>query len=96
MKGRPKTTGRFDTREELVEKVAFLYFNTNMSIFKIARNVKVSETVAHKIIDNKEYEKTLHQKQPTPQIQNRRFSETPEGKRKLRMWLRDCVQSILR
>jgi len=52
--GRKKTTGRFETREELVQKVLFLYINTSCSDIQIALNVKVSETTVASIIKNKQ------------------------------------------
>lgn len=54
-----QTTGRFDTRKELEEKVIFLYTTTNLSIEQIAKNVKVSAGTATTIIDT--YSKVPHE-----------------------------------
>ena len=50
---RDLTTGRFDSRKELEEKVKFLYLNTNMSMAEVGQNVEVSETTVRNIIDGK-------------------------------------------
>ena len=53
--GRPKTTGRFKTREELVKKIWSLYLYTNCSESRIARNAEVSPTaVGHILKETKE------------------------------------------
>lgn len=54
MTGRPKTTGRFNTRRELVDRVRHLYFQTDMSVSSVARNCGVSQTTANNIIESKE------------------------------------------
>jgi len=54
--GRPKTTGRFDTRAELVERVRNLYFQTDLTMSAVARNAKVSQATANNIIESKEWE----------------------------------------
>lgn len=48
--GRPKAVGRFDSREELEERVLFLYTETDLSIAAIARNVRVSDSTVHSIL----------------------------------------------
>ena len=53
MPGRPKTTGRFDTREELESKILGLYYDTSCSMARIARNVEVSEATVNTIIETK-------------------------------------------
>lgn len=58
MTGRPKTTGRFETRAELVERVRNLYHNTSLSMAAVGRNCKVSFSTANSIIESKEW-KTL-------------------------------------
>ena len=56
MTGRPKTTGRFETRAELVERVRSLYFDTDLSMAAVARNCKVSAGVANDIYERKEWD----------------------------------------
>lgn len=58
MTGRPKTTGRFRTRAELVDRVRNLYHNTSLSMAAVGRNCKVSFSTANSIIERKEW-KTL-------------------------------------
>lgn len=50
VKGHKLTTGRFDTREELVDKIIFLYNDTSCSNPMIACNCKISETTVARII----------------------------------------------
>ena len=52
-RGREKTTGRFDTRAQLVERVLYLYQDTSCSNARIARNCHISETTVAKIIKEK-------------------------------------------
>jgi hypothetical protein len=52
-KGRGLTTGRFNTRKELVDKILFLHEDTSCSCARIARNCEISETTVAKIIENK-------------------------------------------
>jgi hypothetical protein len=54
--GRPRTTGRFETRAELVERVRYLYFETDLSLSSVARNCRVSDQTANNIIESKEWE----------------------------------------
>ena len=56
--GRPKTTGRFRTRAELVDRIRSLYFNPdfNLSMSGVARHCRVSPVTANTIIDTKEWE----------------------------------------
>jgi hypothetical protein len=53
-KGKPKTTGQFDTREELVAEVWNRWRNTPSNIADIARAVRVSDGVVHHILNTKE------------------------------------------
>ena len=53
---RPKTTGKFRTRAELVHKVRFLYYKTSLSMSAVAAHCKVSFGVANAIIDSREWE----------------------------------------
>ena len=48
--GRRLTTGRFKTRDELIENVNFMYWDGERSIADCARNSRVSETIASKLI----------------------------------------------
>jgi len=50
-KGRRKTSGKFDTREQLEEYVLHRYFTTPMKIAEIARASKVSPTVVDRIVN---------------------------------------------
>ena len=50
MKGRKKTTGRFETRAELESEVWDRYLNTPSTAADIARFVRVSETTVHNIL----------------------------------------------
>ena len=54
---RPKTTGRFRTRRELVEKIHFLWTVTSCNQSTIARNCRVSQPTICNIIDEKEWKK---------------------------------------
>ena len=47
---RPKTTGRFNTREELEERVLFLYKQDGLSLSQIATSCGVSYGVTSSII----------------------------------------------
>lgn len=49
-----KTTGRFDTREELVERIAMLFHNGEMSNEQMGKSCGVSATTVAKIIDSDE------------------------------------------
>lgn len=48
-KGRAKTTGRFETREEL--EAAVLMYCRRQSIAQVARTCRVSETVVRRILE---------------------------------------------
>lgn len=50
-KGRPPTTGRFDTRKELVEFIFDNYQHSPRNMTLIARAAKVSLTTVSKILD---------------------------------------------
>lgn len=54
--GRGRTTGRFLTRAELVERVHGLYYRTNMSMSSVARHCAISQGTANAIIDTREWE----------------------------------------
>lgn len=47
---RPRTTGRFGTREQLEERVRWYYRNTNMNMSEIAKNCKISVTTVSNIL----------------------------------------------
>jgi len=51
-RGRKPTTGRFETRQELVDKVAYLFINTRCSISRIAENCGISVGTVDKIVAN--------------------------------------------
>ena len=60
MKKRKLKTGRFDTRQQLIENINWMYWNGDRSIADTARNSHVSETLASKLIMSKsEWEKIL-------------------------------------
>ena len=66
-RGRPKgkglTTGRFETRDDLVENINFMYWDGNRSVADAARNSEVSETTAHKLImDQTKWNKLMEEK----------------------------------
>ncbi len=48
--GRKLTTGRFDTREQLEERVRWYYRNTDMNQTEIAKNCNVSTSTVAKIL----------------------------------------------
>lgn len=52
-KGRPLTTGRFDTRTHLIESAWFLYDTTSLSVARVAENLHVSESTAHNILKSR-------------------------------------------
>lgn len=54
---RPKTTGRFSTRRELLERVRFLWQETSCHQAAIARACQVSDTTIHNIIKDREWKK---------------------------------------
>ena len=54
-KGRPRTTGRYDTREKLEERVMLLYNNGGMNHHQIAVSVGVSDGVVTEIITEDTY-----------------------------------------
>jgi len=53
--GRKATTGRFDTRDKLVEKIIFLYYETDCNMSQIGRNVGINGAAVSKIIDEYSY-----------------------------------------
>lgn len=63
---RQKTTGRFDTRDELLEFVCRKYYTSTMNNAQIARSAGVSESTAANILDGEEaiywQEKYRHEK----------------------------------
>jgi len=58
MSGRPKTTGRFDTRRELLERIRYLWEDTSCNQSTIARNCRVSAPTVSLIIDRTEWKKS--------------------------------------
>ena len=50
--GRLQTTGRFDTRKQLEERVLYDYYRTRRNITQIAKAYGISWPVAAKIINN--------------------------------------------
>lgn len=58
MSGRPLTTGRFETRAELLERIRFLWQDTSCNQATIARNCHVSPPVVGKIIDARSWNKS--------------------------------------
>ena len=55
MAGRPKTTGRFATRAELVRRVYNFFVINKLSDEAIARNCKVSASTVANIIEEREW-----------------------------------------
>jgi hypothetical protein len=53
---RPRTSGRFKTRAELVDRVRFLYFETALSIGSIAGNCGVALMTVDSVIKTREWE----------------------------------------
>ena len=51
-KGRPKVTGRYQTREELEKNVVELWDILKFSLARIARHVEVSPATVNKILEN--------------------------------------------
>lgn len=54
MAGRKKTTGRYETREELARQVWAWYAMPGTTVAQIARIAKVSEGVVHGILNSRE------------------------------------------
>lgn len=54
--GRPKTTGRFETRAELVDRVHHLNERNGLSVSGIARSCGISPVTADTILEHKEWE----------------------------------------
>jgi hypothetical protein len=50
--GRPRTTGRFNTPEELADYVLWQYASTPDGFAAIARRARVSETLVARIVNN--------------------------------------------
>jgi hypothetical protein len=50
MMGRPKTTGRYDTREELEETVWFLWKETACNVRDISRQTRISDGTVNLIL----------------------------------------------
>lgn len=73
MKGRPKTSGRFKTRAELVRRVRQFYEITDMSMAAIARNCKVSPPCVAAILDSKEWN---HLRDPEDFVNVGEYGET--------------------
>lgn len=53
-RGRKKTTGRYETREELCREVWRMYLDTPRNISQVALVCRVSETIVRIIMDTKE------------------------------------------
>lgn len=51
MRGRKRTTGRFDSRYELEQFIWHRYTTTDLNMAQIARAAHVSETTAHNIYE---------------------------------------------
>jgi len=49
--GRRKTTGKFDTREQLAEYACFKYFSSECNVAQIARQCKVSPGVVDSLVN---------------------------------------------
>ena len=54
MKGRKKTTGRFETRDELVEFICRKYYTTKLGDTAIGRMAQVSQTTVANILSGEE------------------------------------------
>lgn len=50
--GRPLTTGRYDTREELVERIKHLYKYSPLTVNAISKIVGISPVTCGKIVDD--------------------------------------------
>jgi len=61
-RGRKPSTGRFETRCELVEHVLFLYHQTSCNMDRIGRNVGIACGSVSKIIDDYSQLKNLNLK----------------------------------
>jgi len=53
-RGRPLTAGRFETREQLLDRICTMYWLNGRSVAACARNARISEHTAHKIIESPE------------------------------------------
>jgi len=51
--GRKGTTGKYDTREELIHNVNFFYYQTNQTQAQVARTCGVLETVVKGILQTR-------------------------------------------
>ena len=85
MHGRPKTTGRFRTRREMLERIYFLWTSTSCNQAAIARNCRVSGTTVSKLIDKLGIEKdedwrVLDQGDMMLYDENTVYPEIEEGK----------------
>lgn len=52
-RGRKVTTGKFATREELIQNVHFYYYETRQKQSQVAKTCQVSETTVAKILEHK-------------------------------------------
>jgi len=52
-RGPKLTTGRFETRQELIECINFMYWDGDRSVAACARNTHISETTAAKLVMSK-------------------------------------------
>lgn len=52
-RGRPRATGRYDTREELEEAVCSFYYNSPQTISEVCRACQISIGVFNQIVKEK-------------------------------------------
>lgn len=74
--GRRATTGRFDTRDELVDRIEHLYKNSRMSVAAIAGNVGISPATCGKIVDD--FNAARPKQAPMPRVRERDRALTVE------------------
>ena len=99
--GRRKTTGRFDTREELEERVLYLYHATDNNMSQIAKTCQVSQPVVSKIIDaNPNWRNQYLATHQTPLKEKRvKYDDQLEKRieeRKQQGWTEDQIKSYVR
>ena len=58
--GRGRTTGRFNTREELIDRVEMYYNNTGMSQADIGKSCGVSQSVVNTLLNNEIADRSKH------------------------------------
>jgi len=74
--GRPKTTGRYATREELEESALQFYYESTQNVSQIAKTCGVSDQTVHTIIRERSRQRTL--KRLKERIRRRRMEEEKE------------------